>query len=163
VISLVDRTARLLLVLAILPAVLLGTVSVEAILIHDHHGQDLHFHTITLDDPADRLESWHCEHEPDRHASDPPPNRQASDPPKENCRTIMIVLELPDALPRVRGLSTRTVVTTGSARFLVHAAVSPDSAASGPSLYARSWSAAPDLRAGSGVAGILLTNHALLL
>ena len=151
---LVKRTARSVFVLAMLPAVVLGQVSAEAILIHDHHGQDLHFHTLTLNDPTDPLERWRCEHEP---------SRRATDPLNEDCSTIVIVLELPDALPRVRGLSAGTSVAKGFAPSPVPVAATPDPAARHPSLYAHPWFAAPNLHAGSMVAGILLANHALLL
>ena len=67
------------------------------------------------------------------------------------------------ALLGVRGLSAGNVVGTRLARLPLSVAIAPDPAASTPCPNARPWSAAPDLRSGSTVAGILLTNHALLL
>ena len=148
------RLGRLLVTLAMLPAMVLSPLSAEAILIHDHHGHDFHLLTVTLNDSKDYLGSWHCEHEADR---------QAAELPKEDCNTIVIVFDLPDALMRVRGLLTGTVAVTGLASTprAVAAIVGGDTG--DPSLYTRPWTLAPNPRAGRIVASILLSNHALLL
>ncbi len=155
--SLIDRTARLLLVLALLPAVVLGTFSVEAMLIHDHHGHDLHAHSLPLDGVNDWRNAPKHDHEDHDH------DRLPEQLPDDDGSTVMIVLELPDALLRVRGLSARDMVSARSVRLPLLVAVAPAPTANTAYTNARPSSAAPDLRAGSMVADILLTNHALLL
>ena len=145
---------RLLATLPALPALVLSPITAQAILIHDHDGQDLHFHTITPNGSEDYPKDWSCEQERDH---------RAAEPPKESCNTIVLELGLPDALPRVRGLSAGNVVGTYLARLPLPVAIAPDPAASTPCPNARPWSATLDLRPHSMVAGILLANHALLL
>ncbi len=158
---LIDRTARLMLVLALLPAVVLGTVSVEAMLIHDHHGHDLHAHSLPLDEVNDWRNNPEHGHEDHEHDGLP------EEPPDDDGSTVVVVLELPHALLRVRGLSASEPGRPRPgrpARLPLPVAVAPEPVASIPCpTNACPWSAAPNLRAGSMVAGILLTSHALLL
>ncbi len=153
----IDRTARLLLVIALVPAVVLSTVSVEAMLIHDHHGHDLHVHSLPLDQVNDKRNNPEHSHEDHEHDGLP------EESPDNDDSSVVIVLDLPDALLRVRGPSAGNAVSTRSASLPLLVAVAPEPVASTPSPNPSPWSVAPNLRAGSMVAGILLTNHALLL
>ncbi len=148
---------RCLAVPVALPALVLSPLTAQAILIHDHHGHDTHGHTVTLCDLDDFRENSEHQHEKHEHDGQP------ADPPADDGRMIVIVLDLPEALPSVRGMSTSTVVVTGFGPSPSPVAVTTDAAANGPPLYARASSFAPRLRAGSTVVGILLSNHALLL
>ncbi len=152
------RFGRLLVTLAMLPAIVLSPLTAHAILIHDHHGHDTHGHTVTLCNLDDFREN--SEHQHENHEHDGLPEEESS---AHDSSTVVITLELPDALLRVRGLSAGNVVGTRLALLPLPVAIAPDPAASTPCPNARPWSAAPDLRAGSMVAGILLANHALLL
>ncbi len=148
---------RLLVMLAVMPALVLGPLTVEAILIHDHHGHDIHFHSLKFCE----LDAWrnNPEHQHEEHEHD----GQPVDLPADDGCMIVIVLDLPEALPGVRGMSTTTVVVTGFGPSPSPVAVTADAAANGPPLYTRASSFALRLRAGSTVVGILLSNHALLL
>jgi len=154
---LIKRTARLLLVLALLPAVVLGTVSVEAMLIHDHHGHDLHTHSL----PLDEVNNWRNtpEHGHEDHEHDGLPE----EPSDDDGDAVVVVLELPDALLRTRGLSAGNVVCPRFTRLPVLVAVAPSLAVSIPCPSAGPGPTAPRLRVGSAVSSILLSNHALLL
>ena len=154
---LVHRATRLLFVLTLVPAVVLGSVGAKAILIHEHHGHDPHEHSLALGEVDDWLAN--PEHGHEEHDHDGLPD----EPPADDSGTVVIVLELPDGLLRVRGQSNGTVCGTRLAPSLARVAVPHDPALSSPFPCACPWSAAPDLRAGSTVAGILLANHALLL
>ncbi len=147
----------MLLVLALIPAVVLGTVSVEAMLIHDHHGHDLHVHDL----PLDGLSDWRHGQEHDHDDRDH--DRLPEQLPDDDGTNLVIVLELPDAILRVRGLSTGDVGGTRIARSLPLVAMDAVPTEGTPNWRPRPGSAAPDLRADRTVAGILLTSHALLL
>ncbi len=154
----IKRTARLLLALTLLPAVVMGKVSVQALLIHDHHGHDLHAHSLALDD----VNNWRnsAQHGHDDHEHDGLPEET----PDGDGGTVVLIPELPDALLRMRVLSADNVTAARSARSPLLVVASTEPAASAPYLDTSPWTAAPDLRAGgSRVADILLANHALLL
>ncbi len=153
-----SRTARLVLTLTVLPAVAISPLSTEAILVHYHHGHEVHSHGLTLDE----LDDW--QRDPEHHHEEHEHDRQPADLPEEDGAPIVIVFDLPDALIRVRGLSTGTVAVSGptSTPRPITATVVQDTCKS-PSFYNRSWTVAPNLRADRIVAGILQSNHALLL
>lgn len=155
--SLIKHTTRSLLVLALLPAVVLGTLGVEALLIHDHHGHDLHAHGLAIDDVNDWRNIPGRSHEHHEHDGLP------EETPDDDGSSIVLVLELPDALLKVRGLSAGNVTAAPFARLQPLIAVAPEPTANALCLDTRPGFAAPDLRAGSVIADILLTNHALLL
>ncbi len=83
--------------------------------------------------------------------------------PDDDGTNLVIVLELPDAILRVRGPSTGDVGGTRIARSLPLVAMDAVPTEGTPNWRPRPGSAAPDLRADRTVAGILLTSHALLL
>lgn len=151
------RMTRVLVILVVMPALMVGSLTVEAIVIHDHHGHDVHSHSLKLsqlDDLRSDAEHQHEEHEHDGRPVDPPAD--------DGC-TIVIVLDLPEALPGVRGMSTSTVVATGFRPSPSPVAVAAAAGANDHPPYTCASSSAPNLRAGSTVLGILLSNHALLL
>jgi len=76
---------------------------------------------------------------------------------------VVLVLELPDALPTVRALSANGVAPTRIERLTPLVALTPEPVAGIARPDSRPGSATPELRAGVIVAGILLSNHALLL
>ncbi|MHC4695704.1 MAG: hypothetical protein ACYTFA_03060 [Planctomycetota bacterium] len=153
-----NRTVRLLLTLTVLPAVAISPLSTEAILVHYHHGHDVHSHGLTLDE----LDTW--QRDPEHHHEEHEHDGRPVDLPEEDGSPIVIVFDLPDALIRVRGLSTGTFTVSGpvSTPRPITATVVGDTCKS-PSFCGRPWTVAPNLRADRIVAGILQSNHALLL
>ncbi len=143
--------------LAVMPALVVGPLTLEAILIHGHDGHDVHSHSLTLCE----LDAWRSnpEHQHKEHEHD----GQPVDPPADDGCMIVIALDLPKALLGVGRMSTSTVVVSGFRPSPSPVAVNAGAAADGPPLYARASFFAPKLRAGSTVVGILLSNHALLL
>lgn len=154
---LVQRATGLLFGTAFLPAVILGPLSANAILIHDHHGHDLHTHGIAVHEVDDW--STNPEHGHEDHEHDGVPEE---DPSADDSGPVVIVLELPDTLLRVRGLSAGHGVGTRLARLPLAVAIAPDPAAISCCPNAP-WSGAHHPRSRTMVAGILLANHALLL
>ncbi len=144
--------------MAFLPAVILGPLSANAILIHDHHGHDLHTHGIAVHE----VDDWqtNSEHGHEDHEHDGAPQEDSS---ADDGDPVVIVLELPDTLLRVRGLSASHLVGTRLARLPLPVAIAPDPAAIRCCADARPWSGAPHPGSHTMVAGLLLANHALLL
>ena len=150
-------TVRLSVVLAMLPGVVLSPLGAEAILIHHHHGHDVHSHSLTFHD----LEVWqrNSEHQHEEHKHD----GQQPDSPTDDSGALLIMVQLPEALLRVRGLSTGNIVVSNPASQPRAIATAADVATSNPSCHERLRLLAPNPRACSAVAGILLSNHALLI
>lgn len=150
----IRQVGRFAATLSVLAALVLSPLTALSILIHNHQGQNLHLHAITLHGSEDYPEDWSCEHDTDQ---------RAAKPPKEGCNTIVVELGLSDVLLRVRALSAGQVIGTYLACLPLPVAIAPDPAARTHCPNAHPRSAMLDLRAHSMVAGILLTNHALLL
>ena len=135
---------------------LVGSFAPQAILIHDHHGHETHVHTLTvhdLDQWRENSEHHHAEHEHDDRPADP---TQDEDP------SIVIVLDLPVALPRVQGVSSGVAVSNIAPALTVLATDASATSDGRPptgiqTSCARLWLAR------SLVADILLAGHALLL
>ena len=150
----IGRAVRVLVALAMLPALLLTQ---QAFLIHDHHGHDIHCHPIALSE----LDDWESgpEHRHDDHEQDGRP----ADPPAEGSSTVVIVIEFPNADLGLRTLSRTMAVGAASAPRLLPIAVLADAPAHRHSPNEPSSSLPPSLRADDTVKSILLTSHALLL
>jgi hypothetical protein len=150
------RAERLLLMLASLPALVFSPLGAEAIVIH-YDGHDVHAHTVVGRD----LDSWveAAEHEHAAHEHD----CQSLDPHEHGAGDILIVLELPDAVLRARGLGSGVVLAASSAAVPpLSVGIAIPFAVDVP-LHVRSSSLAFTLKPYRTVAGILLSNHALLL
>jgi hypothetical protein len=148
---------HLLATLAAAPALILSPLTAQAIVIHNHHGHETHAHTLTyhdLDDCRENPEHQHEEHEHDRKPTDPAEDESGS---------ILVLLGLPPALARARGLAIGAVVSTGMAATARALTVSNNTGEDGRSLVESRGSPAPPGRAHRLVASILLTSHALLL
>ena len=150
-----SRAVRLAIVLAAAPVLALSSLSTEAILVH-YDGYDIHTHTAAFND----LDGWvetakhqHASHEHDCQLHDP----------HEHGDDFLIVLDLPDAFLRGRGLPTGITSVAASSLLPRTIAATPTTDTVNPPTYERIWSGAPNLRAGNKVTGILLSNHALLL
>lgn len=155
--TLARDTARLAATLVLLPVLVLGPLSAEEMLIHNHRGHDIHSHRLRLcelDDWRNNLEHRHEEHGHDG---------QPADAPEDDNGTVVIVFDLPDAFLRVRGLSTGTVAVAGPASSAQPISACQMADSSNGSLRERPSLPAHNLRASRIVAGILLSNHALLL
>ncbi|UCC28802.1 MAG: hypothetical protein JSU86_11435 [Phycisphaerales bacterium] len=150
-------TVRLLAMLAMLPGVVLSPLGAEAILIHHHHGHDIHSHSLTFND----LDVWQrdAEHRHEEHEHD----GQQPDSPTDDSGTLLIMVQLPEALLRVRGLSTGNVAVSNPTLQPRAIATIVDADTSNPSCYERLRLLAPNPRACGAVAGILLSSHALLI
>ena len=143
--------------LVALPALVLSPLTARALLIHDHHGHETHVHTVRLCELDDLREN--SEHRHEKHDHDGLP----VDPAKEESTPILIVLALPKALPGGRTVSAGAAVATsiGAAHrnLAINSCVVEDSGA-----HVENQRTLADIpRARSLVAGILLSNHALLL
>ncbi len=150
----VGRTVRVLVVLAMLPALCLTQ---QAFVIHDHHGHDIHSHAITLSE----LDDWENdpEHRHDEHKHDGQPAVCRA----EDSGTVVIVLQLPDAALRLRTMSRTAVVGAASAPPLLPIAIFANAPAHRRSSKEPSDSFPRNLCVDDTVNRILLTNHALLL
>ncbi len=150
------RAERLLLMLAVLPALVFSPLGADAILIH-YDGHDIHAHTVVGRD----LDSWveAPEHEHAAHEHD----CQSLDPHEHGGGDVLIVLELPDAVLRARGLGSGAVLVASSAAMpLLNVGIAIPFAVDVP-LHVRSSSVSSTLQPDRTVTGILLSNHALLL
>ena len=136
---------------ALVPVLLVSSVTTQAILIHNHHGHETHVHAVTVNDLDEWRENSEHQHEEHEH------NDRPTDHTPEEDQSILIVLDLPVALPHSFGL---TVSATAPATTIL----AKDTAAldGRPRTTTRTSRARP-WRARSLVADILLTNHALLL
>lgn len=152
----IRRVGRVAVTLSVLPALVLSPLSAQAILIHDHHGHDTHGHTVTLCELDDLLEN--SEHQHEKHDHGLP-----LDPAEDEGTSILIVLDLPEALPGARTSAAGAVVATGIGAALrtltINSCVMEDGR---PPVESRQ-TLANIPRALGLVTGILLTSHALLL
>ncbi len=152
-----QRIGRLLTTLAALPALALSPLTAQAILIHDHHGHETHAHTLTVHDLDDWREDREHQHEEHDHDGQP------AHPSEDEGESILIVLDLPEALPGGRLLSNGATFIAGAAAapstYAIAIATPHGQRASvgGSSLLAHPVRTCGSLRS------ILLTNHALLL
>ena len=141
---------------ALVPVLLVSSVTSQAILIHNHYGHETHVHAVAAHD----LDAWqeNSEHQHEEHEHD---DRPADSAPDED-QSILIVLDLPVALPRAMGLSCGLAVsnTAPASKIL---AIDTTAAANGRPRIDSRTSSARLWRARSLVADILLTSHALLL
>ncbi|MFQ5590144.1 MAG: hypothetical protein ACE5HE_03180 [Phycisphaerae bacterium] len=129
----------------------------QAFLIHDHHGHDVHCHPVTLaelDDWERTPQHRHHEHE---HAG------QRVDPPSSDDGPIVIVLDLPDFVSRVRALSGAAATCAKLASMTVAVGMLSNAATRRFDLPGRSSTFAQPARAGDAIRALLLSNHALLL
>ncbi len=150
------RTQRSLLILAVLPALVFSPLGAEAILIH-YDGHDIHAHAVVGRDIDNWVEGPEHEHAAHDH------DCQLLDPHEHGGGDVLVVLELPDAVLRSRGLGSATaVVTSRAAAPLPFVGIAIPSVVDVP-LHLRSSSVASLLQPDGTVAGILLSNHALLL
>ena len=140
-----------------MPALVLSPLTVQAILIHDHHGHDTHTHTLC----AHELHELHHnpEHRHEEHEHDGP----ALDSAESEGSSLVILLDLPEGLARGRAASGSGVTVAGT-----HPPPSTSVAAivthqTDRSSVARPSDIAPPVRARGSLEGILLTSHALLL
>ncbi len=152
----VARFGRRLVTCALVPVLLVSSVTTQAILIHDHHGHEIHGHALTIHDLDEWLENSERQHEEHEHDDRP------ADPSDDEDQSILMVLDLPVALPGAHG-SSRGVVVTSTAPATTMLAVDNTAASGRRSHYKTESSCAHVRRARSLVAGILLTSHALLL
>ena len=141
---------------AVILLLLLSSFTAQAILVHAHHGHEIHVHSLMVHD----LDEWreNSEHQHEEHAHDDRPEG----PPQDEDPSTVRVLALPEALPRVRGLSSGVAVSNIAPALTVLA--TDASAASDRCLRTRSRApCAHAWHARSPVADILLAGHALLL
>ena len=148
---------RLLATLVTLPALVLSPLTAQAVLIHDHQGHDTHTHTLSVHD-LDELQR-DSEHQHEKHDHDGLP----VDPAEDEGPPILIVLDLPDALPGARTFSAGAAVAAGIGGALRTPAINRCVVEDGRPLVESQQTLANIPRARGLVTGILLTNHALLL
>ena len=151
----VTRFGRRLGSCALVPVLLVSSVTTQAILIHSHHGHETHGHTLAIQDLDEWREKSEHQHEEHEHSDQP------TDPTEDKDSSIVIVLDLPVALARALGLSAGVVVSNAApatTSLAIHTAASDDH----PRIESRT-SPACLWHARSLVADILLTSHALLL
>ncbi len=148
-----SRCVRPLVILAVMPALTLSPLTTEAILIH-YDGHDIHTHAVGMNDRNGWVETeeHHHSHEHDCQMSDP----------HEHGEDFLILLDLPDALLRLRGLGSGSAIDTSMACAPSTGTLAGLSLDRCPSLSSSAFLAFP-AHPPSAVAGILLTNHALLL
>lgn len=156
-VSAIRRVGHVAATLSVLPALVLSSLSAQAVLIHDHHGHDTHSHTLgvhELDEVQRNPEHQHEEHEHDGPTVDSAGSDGSS---------LVILMDLPEGLARGRfssssataGAGNSTARPTNVVEFVTHH--------SNGAYAARACRLAPPLRAHSLLEGILLTSHALLL
>lgn len=150
------RAMRSVVALVTLPVLALSPLSAESILIH-YDGHDIHAHTVGFGD----LNGW-VETEKHQHASQHNHECQMSCP-HEHGGEFLIVLDLPDAVLRMRSLGGGVAFVAGLATGPSTTFVSMSDVANDVPLYVRSLFDAATLPDERAVAAILLTNHALLL
>ncbi len=141
---------------AIIPVLLLSSVTSQAILVHDHHGHETHSHIVASHD----LDQWevNSEHQHDDHEHD----GQPADPTKDEDNSMVVEFELPVALPGSRVVSTGVVVSNTVPSMILVAISGMVSSKDRPHLESQT-SCARIRHARSAVVDILLTNHAILL
>ncbi len=153
----VRSVGRWLVTCAVVPALLVNSLTTRAILIHNHHGHEMHGPTMTLCDLDDLREN--SEHQHDKHDHDGLP----VDPAENEGTPILIVLDLPEALPGARTFSAGAAVTAGIGAARRTLAINSYVVEDGRAPVESQQTLASIPRARSLVTGILLTNHALLL
>lgn len=151
----VTRFGHAVVTCALVSVLFASSVTTQAILIHDHHGHETHVHTLTVQDLGEwreNSEHQHAEHEHDDRPADPSEDK---DP------FIVIVLNLPVALPGGQGVPASVVVSNAAPATTI---LSIDTAASyGRPCTGSQTSCVCLWHARSLVADILLAGHALLL
>jgi len=153
----ISRAGRLAAMLAVVPALLLNSLTAQAILIHDHHGHDTHSHAISVHE-LDELKR-NPEHQHEEHEHDAP----AADLADAEGSALVIVLDLPEGLARSRVFSSSGTAVSGRPLAPSTNVVALVTQQSDRSCTARPSSSAPTVRACDLLEGILLTSHALLL
>ena len=148
---------RLMVTLIVLPALVLSPLTAQALLIHDHHGHDTHGHTVTLCDLDDFRES--SEHQHQKHDHDGLP----VDPAEDEDASILIVLDIPEALPGARTFSADAAVAAGIGAALRTLTINSCMVDDGRPPVESQQTSANIPRAHGLITSILLTNHALLL
>ena len=141
---------------ALVPVLLVSSVTTQAILIHNHHGHETHVHTGTVQD----LDEWqgNSEHQHEGHEH----NDRPTNPTPDDDQSILIVLDLPLVLPRALGLSSGLAVSNTAPASTILAIDTTAASDDHPRIESRT-SPACLWHARSLVADILLTSHALLL
>ena len=153
----IKRVGSFAATLSVLPALVLSPLTAQALLIHDHHGHDTHGHTVTLCDLHDVRENSEHQHEKHDHEGQP------VDPAEDDDKSILIVLDIPEALPGSRTFSAGATVATGIGAALRTLAINNCLKEDGRPPVESQQTLANIPRARSLVTGILLTSHALLL
>lgn len=151
----VARFGRRLWSCALVLVFLVSSVTTQAILIHNHHGHETHAHALTLHDLDEWPENSEHQHEDHEH------NDRPVDPTPDEDKSILIVLDLPVALPRALGLSAGVVVSNAAPATTILAISA--AASDGRLRIENRTSPARLWHARSLVANILMTSHALLL
>ena len=148
------RIVRLAVTLAVAPVLILGSLSVETMLIH-YDGHDIHTHAVA----SNIVERWreaaaheHASHDHDCQAHDP----------HDHGDEFFIVVDLPVAVVKGRGSGISSLVLAG-ATATPCSPVTPMATVENVPLHGSFLGHAPDLRRARSVARILQTNHALLL
>lgn len=141
---------------ALVPVLLVSSVTTQAILIHNHYGHETHVHTMTVHD----LDGWqgNSEHQHEGHEH----NDRPANPTPEEDQSILIVLDLPLVLPRAVGLSSGLAVSNTAPASTILAIDTTAASDDHPRIESRTPPACL-WHARSLVADILLTSHALLL
>lgn len=152
----VTRFGRRLGSCALVPVLLVSLVTTQAILIHNHHGHEIHVHAVMVND----LNEWHgnSEHLHEAHEH----NDHPTDPAPDEDHSILILLDLPVALRHAFGLSGGFAVSDTAPASKVLAFGTTTASDGPPGLEGRT-SPARSWHARGLVADILLTSHSLLL
>ncbi len=152
----VTRFGRTLGSCALVPVLLVSSVTTQAILVHNHHGHETHAHAVTTHDLGEWQENSEHQHEEHEHDDRP------ADPTEDNDQPILIVLDLPVALARAQGFANGVVVSNTAPASTVLAIDTTAASDGRPRIESRT-SSVRLWPARSLVADILLTSHALLL
>ncbi len=151
------RSARLLVALAVLPALILSPLSAEPFLIHNHHGHDLHFHPLSNDYFESRPgspENLHDEHD---HQC------QTLHEDVDECLLILIAVDLAGTFTRGRSQVSTATAAVGlwsapqSSAILIDQDLGRHSACIRPPAFGL------DSRPYKSITSILQSSHALLL
>lgn len=148
------RIVRLAVTLAVAPVLVLGSLSVETMLIH-YDGHDIHTHAVASKD-IDRLlkaaAHQHFSHDHDCQAHDP----------HDHGDEFFIVVDLPVAVAKARssGIASLVLVSTTTTPC---PAVTPIAVVETASIQGGTFDDEPTLGRTRSVSRILQANHALLL
>ncbi len=149
-----NRALRVLITLGFAPVLVLSPLTANAVLIH-YDGHDVHAHTVAFSGIGNGVEipdHPHASHGLDCHVHHPH---------EHDGSTFLIVLHLPDAVRRMRGLGSGVFVAASST--VAPSPVAVADALQGTVICGCPTSLASALRPDRTVVGILLSNHALLL